>query len=112
MTTLPDALTAVETALEGLSVALCTGQPDVVLSAEEPLADAVRRLIAAPPPESADDRARAYEGIRAVRIALLKCQLLGRSSAGLQQLMTPQSAYTPTGYGAPAARPVSLETRT
>jgi hypothetical protein len=112
MTTLPDALTAVETALDNLSGALCTGQPAAVLSAEGPLADAVRRLVASPPPESADDRARAYLGIRAVRVALLKCQLLGRASAALQQVMAPQSAYTATGYGAPAGRPVTLETRT
>jgi hypothetical protein len=111
MTTLPDALTAVESALEGLSVAMSTGQPDAVLSAEEPLAEAVRHLLAAPPPGSEDDRDRAIAAIRAVRLALLKCQLLGRASAGLQHVVAPQSAYTTNGYGAPARGPVTLEAR-
>lgn len=111
MTTLPDALIDVEAALERLSAAMVTGQADAVLSAEEPLAAAIRRLVTCPAPSGAD-RTAVYQGIRNVRLALMKCQLLGRSSAALEQALTAEPAYSATGSRVPPHFPARMESRT
>ncbi len=111
MTAPPDALAAVEIALDRLSAAMATGRPDAVLAAEEPLAAAIRRLVTCPRPTSAD-RARVHDGVRAVRVALMKCRLLGRASAALEQALALHPAYTATGSRARTSIPATLESRT
>jgi hypothetical protein len=111
MTAPPDALTAVAIALERLSAAMATGRFDAVLAAEEPLAEALRRLMSCPAPGGAD-RALVIDGVRGVRTALLKCQLLGRASASLAQAMAPHSPYTVRGHRGPSNMPATLQSRT
>ena len=110
MATIPDALAALEVALADLAAALTTGRPEAVLAAEGPLASAVQALVVAPrDPDLDPDRIRA--AVRAARIALITCQLLGRASGALEQVVVPQPAYTASGQLAGAAGPAALRSR-
>jgi hypothetical protein len=92
-----DALERVRTALTGLARALETGQPDLVLAAEQPLAEAAGALATADRPTLSDPvnlRARLLE----TRLALARCRTLGDASAGLIGAMYPdQISYGPSG---------------
>src|SRR5215471_14212344 len=101
MTSLPDALIALESALEQVSAAMATGSPDSVLAAEESLGVAVRQLVAAAVPAGAD-RSKLAAGIRTVRQAMAKCQRLGRVSASCLQAITADQPYTASGQLQPA----------
>ena len=94
MTTSADALRTVADALDALAEALASGSPDRVLAAEEPLAHAVRQLTTVPPPIPTD-RPRVRVAARAVRLAIARCDRLGRVSADIERLMRGQPAYGP-----------------
>ena len=101
MTTSADALRSVADALDALAEALASGRPDRVLAAEEPLAHAVRQLRTVPPPGPAD-RPRVRVAARAVRLAIARCERIGRVSADIERLMRGESGYGPaSGAGAP-----------
>jgi hypothetical protein len=94
-----DAIDLVHTALTGLAEALETGQPDRVLAAERPLADAAAALATVDRRAPADPsrlRARLLEA----RLALDRCRTLGQTSADLISAMWPAE----TGYGASGQR--------
>jgi len=99
MTPALDAVERVHTALTGLAEALETGQPDRVLAAERPLADAAAALAVADrrtPPDPARLRARLLQA----RLALDRCRALGQASGELIGALWPGQ----TGYGASGQR--------
>jgi len=97
MTPALDAVDRVHDALTGLAEALETGQPDRVLAAEQPLAQAAAALATVDrraPADPARLRARLLEA----RLALDRCRALGRSSADLIGTILPaHTAYGPSG---------------
>ncbi len=105
MTTVPEALASLETALNGLLAALESGRADVVLAAEEPLAAAVRQLVeTAGQPDF--DRARVRTVLERVRLALARAQLLGAASAHYIQVVVPNASYGAQGHFVSESRPV------
>jgi len=112
MAHLTDACTNAARALEDLSAAMATGRPDAVLAAEEPLADAVRQLLRACTSLPVEDRALAAASVRSVRVALLKCRALGRTSAALVQAASQFAPYTASGQPSQLAVRTTVESRT
>src|SRR4051812_22527826 len=107
MTPQPDSLplltvlAALHGALERLTAALVTGQPDPVLAADESLGAAVRQL-AGRKRLPAEDRGQLVDAIRAIRVAVGVSQRLGRASAALMQATVQSAAYAADGQLAPA----------
>jgi len=95
--TLADALRTVAAALDALADALASGRPDRVLAAELPLARAVGALTAARL-QPGDDRREVRDERLAVRLALARCEHLGRASAALERLFRPQPPYGPASH--------------
>jgi hypothetical protein len=93
-----EAIERVHAALTGLARALETGQPDQVLEAEQPLAEAAGALATFDRAALTDPvhlRARLLE----TRLALARCRALGDTSAGLIGAMYPaETSYGPTGH--------------
>ena len=115
MTTQPDSptllpvLALLNEALGRLTSALVTGEPDAVLAAEESLGAAVRQA-AARRPKAGEDLRQLLETIRAIRIAVLTCERLGRTSAALMQAMS-SGPYAANGQLAPAIVPATVVSR-
>jgi hypothetical protein len=103
MTTVPEALAALDHALTNLMTALESGRPDAVLAAEEPLAVAVRELVAAGP--AGVDRAEVRARLRDVRMTLARVQLLGAASASFIQAVVPNASYGAQGRLVSETRP-------
>jgi hypothetical protein len=83
-----DAIERVHTALTGLARALESGQPDHVLAAEQPLAEAAGALATIDRAALKDPvhlRARLLE----TRLALQRCRSLGEASAELLERVHP-----------------------
>src|SRR5262245_21656376 len=100
-----DAIEKVHTALRGLERALESGQPDAVLAAEQPLAEATSAL-------GAIERAAVTDpiGLRArlleARLALQRCRALGEASGDLLETVYPtRSNYDREGQR--LLRPIS-----
>ena len=111
MTTQPDSLALLNTALERLSAALVTGRPDAVLAAEESLGGAVRQL-AARRPIAGEDPRQLVDTIRALRDAVSLCERLGRASASLIQATIAGGPYAANGHLVPAIVPGTVLSRT
>jgi hypothetical protein len=92
MTTSADALRATAAAIDALADALASGSPDRVLAAEEPLAHALQRLTAVRP-AAGEDRVGVRQGARAVRLAIGRCERLGRVSADLERVLRGAGVY-------------------
>jgi len=95
MTTAPDSLQQLQTALDGLASALESGRADDVLAAETPLAAAVAALAATDLRALAavSDPATLAAGVDTLRTSLFRCVRLGRTSAGLLDCLIPRAAY-------------------
>lgn len=111
MTAQPDPLAIVHEALDRLTAALVTGRPDAVLAAEEALGAAARQLAAYRPAADADLNQLA-DKLRAIRVALLLCERLGRASAALIQTTLAAGPYAANGQLAPAIVPATVVSRT
>jgi hypothetical protein len=80
-------------ALEGLAASLESGQPDLVLAAEAPVATAVQALTTT----DLDMLARRPDlraAVMNVRLAMVRCQTLGNAAAAVA------GAVVPADYGA------------
>ena len=102
MTTVPDVLAQLNVALDGLSAALQSGDPEAVLAAEVPLSAAVQALTAIDPATVTPSPSLAV-ALLDVRFAVERCIRLGRTSADLLSIVTGQSSYGPTGRHVAAA---------
>jgi hypothetical protein len=111
MTAQPDSLQLVQEALDGLTAALVTGRPDAVLAAEEALGAAARQLASYRPAADADLSVIA-DKLRALRVAVLLCERLGRASAALIQATVSAGPYAANGQLAPAIVPATVVSRT
>ena len=113
MTTVDADLDALCTALEGVARALQSASPDAVLAAEPSLATALSAFTRSRAARSVADPARLRRRVTEGRIALARCEALGRSAAGLHAAMFPsQMSYRRDGQlqCAPAVRR-TLESR-
>jgi len=106
--TLREAVENVHTALTGLAKALETGDPEQVLAAEQPLAEAATAL-------TGFDRATLTDAVNlrarllAARLALERCRALGEASAELLDALYPNSGYERSG-GQRRPRPIGVRT--
>lgn len=89
MSTIPDLLTELQTALERLTLALTTGRPDAVLAAEGPVADALQKLKSIDPRLLTESRNEIAPRVLAVRQAIGSARRLGAASARIQAAMLP-----------------------
>jgi hypothetical protein len=104
VTTVPDILVQLNVALDGLSAAMQSGDPEAVLAAEVPLS-AAARAVAAIDPATVAPSASLAAALLEVRCAVERCIHLGRTSGDLLAIVTGQSSYGPTGRhvaGAPS----------
>jgi hypothetical protein len=109
-TTLLDALYGLNTSLDNLARALQSGEPDQVLAAEMPIAEAVHRLAARPPRGDADGAALRASLI-AIRVSLGQCQSLGWCIVDLTNTLY-QGEYGSKGrLGRPSAPAPSVTSR-
>jgi hypothetical protein len=92
-TTLLDAAAGLEAALDELARALLTFNPEPVLRAEETLATAVTAMTAVRRNDTGGSPAALREALGRVRLALDRCEALGRSAQDLAGAMMPQPAY-------------------
>jgi hypothetical protein len=111
MTPQSDPLALLITALERLTAALVTGQPDAVLAAEESLGAAVRQL-STWRPVAGEDRRQLVDTIGAIRVAVSLCERLGRASASLMQATVQSGPYAANGHLAQAIVPGTVVSRT
>jgi hypothetical protein len=95
-TTLLDAVTRLQTALDSLARALAAGDPSAVLAAEEPIATSVTSLAAF--------RQREHEpvpglpqAIAAVRASVRRCQALGNSASQFSRAVLGDASYSARG---------------
>ena len=96
MTTTPDVLPQLNAALDGLSLALQSGDPDAVLAAELPLAAAVHALAQLDRSSIVPSPALAVTLLE-TRRAVERCVRLGQTSADLLSILTNQVTYGPEG---------------
>ena len=101
MTTAPDTLRRLVDVLDDFSRALETGDADVVLAAEEQVADTVSALRGVNLAHLAQQPS-VRTSVRDVRLAIERCRRLGRAASDLTALLTPTS-YGPRGLRLPAA---------
>jgi hypothetical protein len=113
VTLAPETLIALTTALDGLADALASGDPDVVLSAELPLAAAASALPRRDEiPQSAASDLSLLRAAQDAGRALARCAALGRASSDLLALVAPAAAYGPAGrWSRPADRPSTVRSR-
>lgn len=95
-TTLLDAVTRLQAALDSLAAALAAGEPDAVLAAEEPVAAAVSSLTAFRR-RDADRAPGLAEALARVRAAMQRCEALGESAAQLSLAVFGTSTYDRRG---------------
>ena len=92
-----DALDRLSLALGELAVSLETGQPDLVLAAEAPVAAAVHALTTSDLKELAG-RPDLRAAVMNVRLAMARCQTLGGAAAAVA------ATIVPADYGASGRR--------
>jgi hypothetical protein len=99
--TVPEVLAQLNAALDGLSAALQSADPEAVLAAEVPLSVAAQGVAAIDPATMTPSPSLAV-ALFQTRLAVERCITLGRTSADLLAIVTGQSSYGPTGHRVPA----------
>jgi hypothetical protein len=106
----PDALDRLTVALDALARVLERGEPDAVLAAEEPVADATAALSQADLEQLAR-RPDARMAILNVRLAMARCRALGASAREIATLTAPAD-YGPSGLRRRWIAPPTMGRRT